>query len=69
LFLHVLTAVDASVDSVPTAAAQVTAKGVLVTLGSVKLAFTTDEVGGFIEREGKRSALGGRLPAPQPPSP
>lgn len=68
-FLHVLTAADAGVESVPTAAAEVTAKEVLVTLGKVKLGFTTDEVGGFIEREGKRTALGGRLHAPEAPKP
>jgi hypothetical protein len=56
-FLHVLTATDASVESVPPAAAAAQGSEVLVALGDVRIAFSTQRVGGRIERGGKQASL------------
>ncbi len=56
-FLHVLTAVDAAVSSVPRAAATVSARDVRVTLPGVTVRFTKGAAGGEIEIGAKRMAL------------
>jgi len=48
LFLHVFTATDASVDTVPRAAATVEGGRVQVTVAELMLVFRTDSVGGDI---------------------
>jgi len=61
VFLHVLTAADSSVSSVPQAVCRVEGDIVKVTLGEVSLDFRRDRVDGGIEIGGTRKAFGGRL--------
>jgi hypothetical protein len=63
LFLHVLTAVNADVASVPRAAARVDGNRVRVELGDIKLAFAINEVGGEIELNGQRRSLATAVPS------
>ncbi|MCL2641221.1 MAG: heparinase II/III family protein [Phycisphaerales bacterium] len=56
-FLHVLTATDAGVESVPEAVAQVKNGKVVVTIGKTRVTFLTDKVGGSIEIKGKKTAF------------
>ncbi len=56
-FLHVLTAADDSVESVPRATAESTPEGVLVTLGETRITFATKAVGGLIQRGSEVHAL------------
>jgi hypothetical protein len=53
LFLHVLTATEAAVDSVPRGAAEVRGNTVTLRIGDATISFFTDQVGGSI-------TLGGR---------
>jgi len=62
-FLHVLTAVESAVSSVPQAAAEVTDTEVAVRLREMRLSFSREKVGGWIEIEGKRSAFAGGIVA------
>ncbi len=48
-FLHVLTATDATIDSVPPAVAQVEDDRITVEVGDARLSFMTAEVGGHIQ--------------------
>ena len=48
IFLHVLTVDNSSIDSVPMASAEVTAKEITVTLGKTRLSFNNNGVGGSI---------------------
>jgi heparin/heparan-sulfate lyase len=57
LFLHVLTATDADVDSVEPATAEVRGDGVDVTVGEAKIRFAAEPTGGSIEVDGKRAAF------------
>jgi hypothetical protein len=52
-FLHVLTATDATIDSVPQAVAEVHGDRIDVTIGDARISFTTAEVGGQIEIAGR----------------
>ena len=56
-FLHVLTATDSEVSSVPQAVAQVTGTEISVNIGGATLTFTTEGVGGWIEISGTRNAF------------
>ncbi|HSB17426.1 MAG TPA: hypothetical protein VLE22_23455 [Bryobacteraceae bacterium] len=56
-FLHVLTATDASVSSVPRAAVTVGSDKVTVTLPGINLTFAKDRVGGEITIAGKQTPL------------
>ena len=56
-FLHVLTATDAGVESVPQATAKVTSDKITVTLGNTTLVFPTAKVGGSIAIRGKKRML------------
>jgi len=53
LFLHVLTATDASVETVPLAAAELQPGRVEVSVGDVRLALHNDGVGGDISWRGR----------------
>ena len=57
LFLHVLTATDASVDAVPRAAVEMQGNRLQVTVADVKLSFRTDSVGGDITWRGSPAKL------------
>lgn len=57
LFLHVLTATDATVDGVPRGAADVRANTVTLRLGKATIAFFTDKVGGSITIDGRTTPL------------
>ncbi len=57
LFLHVLTATNASVDAVPRAAAEMLGNRLQVTVADVKLSFRTDSVGGDITWRGAPAKL------------
>ncbi|MHC4398225.1 MAG: heparinase II/III domain-containing protein [Planctomycetota bacterium] len=52
-FLHVLTATEATEDSVPEASVQTEDGEVAMAVGRAKLVFTTDEIGGRITLDGK----------------
>ncbi len=56
-FLHVLTATDASVESVAFATVAAQDNEVLVALGDLRVAFSTQRVGGRIERGGNQVNL------------
>ena len=56
-FLHVLTATDAEIDQVEAATATVTDGQINVMLGGTTVRFTTDRVGGSIERHGQTASL------------
>ncbi len=56
-FLHVLTAVDATVEEFPKAAVQVTGGAAVVTVGKARLTFPLGEVGGRIELDGRTAEL------------
>ncbi len=56
-FLHVLTATDDSVESVPRAQAELTDNWVVLTLGGIKMTFATAGPGGLIEMEGQTHPL------------
>jgi hypothetical protein len=57
LFLHVLTATNASVDAVPRAAVEMQGNRLQVTVADVKLSFRTDSVGGDIRWRGSPAKL------------
>jgi hypothetical protein len=56
-FLHVLTAADASVESVPKAAARETDEEVRLNVGKSVFSFTKGSVGGYVEISGERRPL------------
>jgi hypothetical protein len=56
-FLHVLTATDADVESVPQASAKVSADKIVMTLGNTTITFPTASVGGSISIRGKKSGF------------
>jgi hypothetical protein len=60
-FLHVLTATDATVDSVPRAVAQVEDGRIEVVIGDARIAFTTAAVGGHVELGGRSAGLTGEV--------
>ncbi|MFH1069448.1 MAG: hypothetical protein V1794_07470, partial [Candidatus Glassbacteria bacterium] len=62
-FLHVLTATDNSAETVPQAEAKVGDKSVEVTVGDVRLSFTTETVGGRITKDGVVTELVSGVPA------
>jgi heparin/heparan-sulfate lyase len=57
VFLHVLTATDATVDAVPRGAADVRGNAVTLRLGKATIAFFTDKVGGSITLDGRATPL------------
>ncbi|MBA3710545.1 MAG: hypothetical protein H0W83_17205 [Planctomycetes bacterium] len=61
-FLHVLTATGSDVEDVPTALPLIGSDGVVVTIGAATISFPTDQVGGWIELAGRRSAFPSSLP-------
>jgi len=61
VFLHVLTATDAGVESVPEAKAEVKKRKIVVTIGKTKITFLTDKVGGSIEIKGKKTTFANKL--------
>ena len=63
VFLHVLTATDSGVESVPAATADVQDGRVTVTVGGARIAFCADAPGGRIELNGKTAAFPERLVA------
>jgi len=60
-FLHLLTAAQASTESVPLASARVGDSEVTVTLANIKLSFTTATVGGRIEIDGQSNPFADRI--------
>jgi len=60
-FLHVLTATEAATNGVPQASAKVGDKEVAVSLGDIKLYFTTARVGGRIEIERQSNQFADRI--------
>ncbi|MBA2480792.1 MAG: hypothetical protein H0V44_09025 [Planctomycetes bacterium] len=61
-FLHVLTATDASVDTVPTAQPLIRADEIVVRIAETTLSFPTGQVGGWIELSGRRTQFPTSLP-------
>ena len=68
LFLHVLTATDASVDAVPRAAVEMQGNRLHVTVADVKLSFGTDSVGGDITWRGPPAKLAEPVPSGELPA-
>jgi hypothetical protein len=62
-FLHVLTATDATVEQVPQATTELGRGEVVLKLGAVRTAFSTDEIGGWIEMEGRKNRLANEVQA------
>ena len=60
LFLHVLTATDATVEAVPVAAVEETGDTVRVQIGDTAISFRRTAVGGYVEADGARRQLGGK---------
>lgn len=60
-FLHVLTATESTVSSVPQATASVTDDDVTVTLGTTRLTFIKNRVAGEIEISGRSFQLGEKI--------
>lgn len=68
LFLHVLTATDATVADVPRAVATVNGNAVEVQLGDFRVRFRVDAVGGELEERGEARPFPGRvIPTPEFP--
>jgi len=63
LFLHVLTATDARIDSIEPATAEVRGDVVEVAVGKATIRFAPEPKAGSIELEGKRAAFPGRIVA------
>ncbi|PIZ39259.1 MAG: hypothetical protein COY42_22585 [Armatimonadetes bacterium CG_4_10_14_0_8_um_filter_66_14] len=61
-FLHVLTATDAGVASVPQATVRESESEITVALGETRLTFRTNAVGGRIERGGRSVELATAVP-------
>ena len=57
VFLHVLTATDSGVESVPDATAVVKNGKVIVTVGKAKVTFLLAKAGGVVEIKGKKTVL------------
>jgi hypothetical protein len=64
-FLHVLTAVDATQKDVPVAALSRDDAAVQVSIGSVRVDFTTARLGGAITSSGRRDPFAGRVVLPE----
>lgn len=62
-FLHVLTASDIRISEVAYAKAEATGDEVAVSVGNTTLRFSKAQVGGSIERNGRRMPFAGKLPA------
>jgi hypothetical protein len=60
-FLHVLTATDSGTNFAPKAAAEVTDDEVLVTVGDTQIRFAKNQVGGSIQRNGRRVNLADKI--------
>lgn len=60
-FLHVLTATEGTVSSVPQATVSVTDDDITVTLGTTRLTFIKNRVAGEIEISGRSFQLGGKI--------
>lgn len=65
-FLHVLTATDANVETAPAASVKTARGSVAVTVDGTTIAFTTAQVGGTIERGGRRVNLARAERGPHP---
>lgn len=63
-FLHVLTAAEASVDSVPAAVLEETDNAVSVQVGKATISFDKGKVGGSVEIAGHRRPFADRIVAP-----
>ena len=60
LFLHVLTAADSGTAAVPAGRLGLQGGEVVAAVGEAKVGFRTDGTGGWVERGGARTPLGGR---------